>query len=147
MKHLVEQIVKNIHIKCTIEVEKEHIVVGEMESIRRVFVNLITNAVEAMDKDGHLRVSILTSKKWIRTDVIDNGPGVSGEDLKHILTPFFTTKERGTGLGLAIVSKIVEEHNGKIEIESEIGKGTTVQVYLPKGRRKTQRKRKVVESK
>jgi signal transduction histidine kinase len=63
---------------------------------------------------------------------MDNGAGILEEHMKNLFTTFFTTKLRGTGLGLAIVKKIVDEHQGKIEMESKEGKGTTVRVYLPK---------------
>ena len=70
----------------------------------------------------------------ILTEIIDNGKGIPKENLKNLVTAFFTTKQRGTGLGLSIVQKIIDEHNGKIEIESEEGVGTTCRVYLPKER-------------
>lgn len=134
LKSLVEYVVKDINIKSTIKDDTAAIVEGEMESIRRVFVNLITNSVEAMKKNGRLKINFSTNKKWVITEIIDNGVGISTEDMKNLFTPFFTTKQRGTGLGLSIVKKIVEEHKGKIEMESEEGKGTTVRVYLPKNK-------------
>jgi two-component system NtrC family sensor kinase len=66
--------------------------------------------------------------------IADNGAGIPAEHLEKIFEPFFTTKARGTGLGLAITRQIVEQHHGKIEIESEVGKGTTVTVKLPVNR-------------
>ena len=132
LKSLIEQIVRDMNIKMTTKPEKTPVIEGETESIRRVFINLITNSVEAMDKDGHLKVKFTSNKKWVITEIIDNGAGIPKEDLKNVLTPFYTTKERGTGLGLAIVIKIIEEHNGKIDIESEQGIGTTVRVFLPR---------------
>lgn len=129
---LIDQIVRDMNIKMTIKPDKTPVIEGETESIRRVFVNLITNSVEAMDKDGHLKVKFTSNKKWVITEITDNGAGIPKEHLKNVLTPFYTTKERGTGLGLAIVIKITEEHNGKIDIESEEGVGTTVRVFLPR---------------
>lgn len=132
LESLIDQIVRDMNIKMTIKDGKAPVIEGDTESIRRVFINLITNSVEAMDNDGHLKVKFTSNKKWVITEIIDNGAGIPKGELKNVLTPFFTTKERGTGLGLAIVIKIVEEHNGKIDIESEEGVGTTVRVFLPR---------------
>ncbi len=137
---LIDHILRDINIKTTIKDGKASVIEGETESIRRVFVNLITNSVEAMDKDGHLKIKFASNKKWVITEIVDNGAGIPKEELKNVLTPFFTTKERGTGLGLAIVQKIIEEHNGKIDIKSEEGVGTTVRVFLPKKAQKGSKK-------
>jgi signal transduction histidine kinase len=85
-----------------------------------------------MDKDPMLVIDFHNKKQWVVTEIVDNGKGISDEDLKKLFTPFFTTKSRGTGLGLAIVKKIVDDHNGKVEFESEEGKGTTCRIYLLK---------------
>lgn len=132
LESLIDHILRDINIKTTIKHGKAPVIEGETESIRRVFINLITNSVEAMDNDGHLKIKFASNKKWVITEITDNGAGIPKEELKDVLTPFFTTKERGTGLGLAIVQKIIEEHNGKIDIKSEEGVGTRVRVFLPK---------------
>ena len=135
LRELIQSIIKSIvHIKITISGDKSPVIKGDIESIRRVFVNLINNSAEAMDEDGRLKINFSSNKKMILTEIIDNGKGIPKEHLKNIFTPFFTTKQRGTGLGLSIVQKIIEEHNGKIEVESEEGVGTTCRVYLPKTR-------------
>jgi PAS domain S-box-containing protein len=105
---------------------------GDHESIRRVFINLINNAIEAMDKHRELRINFSSDGEMIVTEIIDIGKGIPEEDMKNLFTPFFSTKPRGTGLGLPIVKKIVEEHKGKIEIHSQGGVGTTCRVYLLK---------------
>jgi PAS domain S-box-containing protein len=132
LRSLIDHILRDMNIKMTIKDGKAPVIEGETESIRRVFINLITNSVEAMDKDGHLKIKFASNKKCVITEITDNGAGIPKEELKDVLTPFFTTKERGTGLGLAIVQKIIEEHNGKIDIKSEEGVGTIVRVFLPK---------------
>jgi len=98
-------------------------------------LNLITNAIDAMPEGGRLLIStrLLSDKGSIEIQVTDNGCGMEEEVLNRAFDPFFTTKERGkgTGLGLAICQRIVEEHEGKIKIQSRPGQGTTVSVSLP----------------
>uniref|UniRef100_A0A7C4TI73 histidine kinase n=1 Tax=candidate division WOR-3 bacterium TaxID=2052148 RepID=A0A7C4TI73_UNCW3 len=132
LKNLIENTIGNMKVKYQLNCYTEPLIKGEEEAIRRLFLNLINNSVEAMDENGMIVINIDAKNGWILTEVIDNGKGIPEKDLKNIFTPFFTTKPRGTGLGLAIVKKIIDDHNGKIEIRSELGKGTTCLVYLPK---------------
>ena len=101
----------------------------------RAFLNLFVNAIQAMPEGGTLSVtSSLDSegqKKNIVIRITDTGIGISEEKLGMIFTPFYTNKNRGTGLGLAIVKNIIEEHNGSIDVQSEIGEGTTFIITLP----------------
>jgi len=116
--------------------------------IRQALINLMTNAQEAMPARGmiELRLSRLKptgdqptpwsecqSDQWLVLSVSDTGEGIPPDDLPHIFDPFFTTKPigQGAGLGLAQVYGIVKQHNGKIEVESELGRGTTISLYLP----------------
>jgi two-component system NtrC family sensor kinase len=102
------------------------------DQMRQVAINLILNAGSAMSKGGRLVVSTqLDGEGYIALSFKDDGAGISQENLEKIFEPFFTTKAKGTGLGLAITRQIIELHQGKIEIESEVGKGTTVTVRLP----------------
>jgi PAS domain S-box-containing protein len=133
LRTLIESITKSIvNVDVKISGNKSPVVKGELESIRRLFVNLINNSAEAMPENGMLKITFSTNKNYYVTEIVDNGAGISKEDIKNIFEPFFTTKERGTGLGLSIVKKIVDEHNGKIEIEGDKNAGTTCRVYLPK---------------
>ncbi len=133
LRTLAESIVKNIaDVKIAISGNKSPTVKGETESIRRLFVNLINNSIEAMGEDANLRIIFSTNRDFCITKIIDNGTGIPKEKMKDLFTPFFTTKQRGTGLGLSIVQKILDEHRGKIKIESKEGIGTTCHVYLPK---------------
>lgn len=116
-------------------------VLGDFDQLRGLFINLIRNAVQAMDKGGGLIISTNvvngsaqeenTGPSFIEIKIEDTGCGMSPEAVEHAFEPFFTTKGSGTGLGLAIVKKIVDIHNGKIYLESGIGQGTTVRVFLP----------------
>jgi signal transduction histidine kinase len=105
---------------------------GDREKLKRVLLNLIVNARQAMGEGGLLRVSVRrASKRRVALEVADTGCGMSEETKAKLFQLFFTTKPQGTGLGLAIVKKTVEELNGLISVESELGKGTTVTIVLP----------------
>lgn len=110
---------------------------GDEELLKQVFLNLILNAVQSMPNGGVLKVKTGLGEKlkdntpFIEMKVIDTGNGITEDNLKKIFNPFFTTRESGTGLGLAIVHNIIELHKGMIEVESEVGKGTTFTVLLP----------------
>ena len=102
------------------------------DQMRQVAINLILNAGAAMAKGGKLVVSTsLDGEGFVSLCFADDGAGIPPENLERIFEPFFTTKAKGTGLGLAITKQIVEQHHGKIEIASEMGKGTTVTIRLP----------------
>jgi len=103
--------------------------------INQVFLNLITNAAQATD-DASGQITVTTGVAQggqVRVDVSDNGHGIPENILAKIFDPFFTTKEvgQGTGLGLSIAYKIVQEHGGRIEVKSTVGRGTTFSVFLP----------------
>lgn len=100
--------------------------------IKQVFINLFKNAIEAMPDGGVIRVVVsVKSHKYVRIRFIDQGAGITEEQIRRLGEPFYTTKEKGTGLGLMMCYKIIGEHGGKIAITSAIGKGTTVEVMLP----------------
>jgi signal transduction histidine kinase len=133
-------------------------VLGDSEQLRGLFVNLVRNAVQAMDKGGGLIVSADVVDEdtrhktqdsgnetqnigfktqdslefpFVEIIIEDTGCGMSPEAMERAFEPFFTTKGSGTGLGLAIAKKIIDAHSGKIELESGLGRGTTVRVFLP----------------
>jgi two-component system NtrC family sensor kinase len=115
------------------------LVLGEVTHLQTLFLNLINNAIDAMPKGGHLIIKTLspspTSEKegWVEISISDTGVGISEEIKKKIFDPFFTTKKvgEGMGLGLSICEKIVKDHLGRMEVQSEVGKGSTFYVYLP----------------
>ncbi|NWG13467.1 MAG: histidine kinase, partial [Acidobacteria bacterium] len=108
-------------------------VYGNGGKLQQVFVNLFLNARDAMPSGGELRVRTGMNESMVIVDVEDTGMGISQEDIKRIYDPFFTTKgaSRGTGLGLAISYGIVQEHGGRILVDSEPGKGTRFRLKLP----------------
>jgi two-component system NtrC family sensor kinase len=89
--------------------------------------------VDAMNEGGHLTVRSSGADGWVRIAVQDTGTGITPENMKKLFTPFFTTKGevKGVGLGLAVSYGIVERHGGRIEVESDVGKGSTFTVILP----------------
>jgi len=116
-------------------------ILGDSTHLQTLFLNLITNALDAMPGGGVLTIRThqilppLPSKdgRWLKISIADTGIGITDESKKRIFDPFFTTKKmgEGTGLGLAICEKIVKEHSGKIEVESEVGKGSTFLISIP----------------
>ena len=111
-----------------------------LDSLKQVFLNIIQNAIQALPHGGDLRVKSTSSddERWVFVDFIDNGPGIPEENLKHIFTPFFTTKapNKGTGLGLYLSYTLLKREGGDMKVESQVGKGSTFRVILPVERRK-----------
>ncbi len=112
----------SIHVKCN------------TGKIHQVFLNVLSNAEQSIDKKGIITITIKKDDKFVIVIIEDTGIGIKKEHISKITDPFFTTKKpgMGTGLGLSIVHKIIEEHKGTIDFESEVGKGTKVTVKLPK---------------
>lgn len=101
--------------------------------IKQLFLNLARNGMEAMDDHGALHISTHRSQDRIELRIKDEGSGISPEKMESLFEPFFTTKARGTGLGLPLCLSIAERHNGKIDVESQLGEGTTfiVSFFFP----------------
>lgn len=99
--------------------------------LKQVFLNFIKNGIEAMPNGGDLTVRINIIDKQVQISIQDTGVGIPQETLNKIGEPFYTTKKNGNGLGLMVSFKIIESHNGKVYIESEINKGTTFNIILP----------------
>ncbi len=116
---------------------------GDEGQLTQVFLNLMKNAGEALGPEGQIKITtrILTefhiveegfpAGKTVSIEIQDNGCGIKKDDLERIFTPFFTTKPKGSGLGMAISLKIIKEHGGHLKIDSTLGKGTAITVYLP----------------
>lgn len=101
------------------------------QQIQQVLVNLIKNAMQAMTKGGTLTLQTGEGSDGVWVSVADTGGGIPQEQINRIFEPFFTTKEKGSGLGLMIVQRIVRAHGGRIELESQVGRGTTFRIWLP----------------
>lgn len=118
------------------------------DQMKQVFWNLLINAIQSMGSKGkleirldreedvppttaHLRIPHPKGKQWVKISFNDSGSGIPPQGKEKIFEPFYTTKDRGTGLGLSIVHKIIENHNGVIKVESELGRGSTFTILLP----------------
>lgn len=104
----------------------------DAEKMEIVLTNLITNAIQSMQNNGEINIRITEEKKQIIIEVEDTGPGIPLDILPKIFDPLFTTRQIGTGLGLVSCKSIVEKHGGLIEVKTELGKGTTFVITLPK---------------
>lgn len=121
-------------IKISADLQETPPVFGCASEIRQALTNLVLNAIDAMPKGGTLRLATYPVGKWICIQVADTGAGMSEEVRQRCFEPFFTTKGKaGTGLGLAIVFGIVERHRGRVELQSEEGRGTCFTLWLPAG--------------
>lgn len=128
--------------KKKIELETEYdakpsMIKADPYRLRQVFLNLTINAIESTNSSGKITVRTESikqedkEKNWLSVDVIDEGIGIPSKHMNRIFDPFFTTKSSGTGLGLTVTHKIIEDHNGMIEVESLEDKGTKFRIVLP----------------
>jgi signal transduction histidine kinase len=107
--------------------EVEH----DSDQIHQVLLNLLLNAVQALEGEGTVRVEIGSREECATVVVTDTGRGIPAQNIPNIFRPFYTTKGNGTGLGLSLAHRIVEEHHGRIEVSSVVGKGSKFTVLLP----------------
>lgn len=127
-------------LKYKAEVIKEYGDIPQIEclpqQLNQVFMNLLLNAAQAITTHGEIRIRTYQATNNVVVEISDTGIGIPKDNLPRIFEPFFTTKEvgKGTGLGLSVAYGIVQKHNGKIEVESEVNKRTTFRVILPYGR-------------
>jgi len=131
-------IIVNNQLKNRIEVTTDFVhpgpvVKGNAGQLHQVFINLLVNAIQSIEKKGSISIETGVESDEVLVKISDSGSGIEPDILSKIMDPFFTTKEpgKGTGLGLSIAHNIVREHNGEIHIQSEINKGTTALITLP----------------
>ncbi len=127
--------------KVTIEMDSIHnlpAIYGDRQSLQQAFVNLISNGINYNHEGGTITVSATEEVDGLVVEISDTGIGISKDDLHFIFDEFFRVKHketrdvRGSGLGLPIAKRIIEAHNGSIKVVSELGKGTTFSIFLPK---------------
>jgi len=150
MEPRIEDVDVNSTLKQTIDLLRNHaitnnieittelsdnlpIIAGDQSQLQQVFLNLLTNAIDAIGSEGLIEVTSREVDSFINVDITDNGPGIPEDRQKKVFDPFFTTKEtgKGTGLGLWIIYGIIEKMGGTISLKSEEGKGTTFTVEIP----------------
>ncbi|MEW6608934.1 MAG: PAS domain S-box protein [bacterium] len=132
IKELPAELLSNIDVTQKLASDLPEINV-DSDRIRQVLVNLVKNAAEAMGevKSKKLRVKTEREGDFIKIGISDTGKGIVREEISKIFEPFYTGRGKGIGLGLAICQRLIEAHQGRIEVESEVGKGTTFVVFLP----------------
>ncbi|MEX2606906.1 MAG: ATP-binding protein [Kiritimatiellia bacterium] len=120
----------NIEIEERYEAGQD-VILGDEDQLRQVFLNLLLNAQQVMPEGGAITLRTRISGSSIQVTVSDNGKGIDPDDLDHVFDPFFTTKSSGTGLGLAVAHQILIEHQAEIRVSSQLGKGSTFDLYFP----------------
>ncbi|MDO8427541.1 MAG: ATP-binding protein [Deltaproteobacteria bacterium] len=120
---------EGVRIRCSHEGRTA--LMGDAVLLRQLFLNLLLNALDAIEEGGTIGISTAAPDDSLEIEVKDTGRGIDRAHLDRIFDPFFSTKERGTGLGLAIVSAIVSAHGGSIEAKSKPGRGTAFMISLP----------------
>ena len=144
---LVEKDLSKHRVKLQTRFQGRPQAVVSATQIQQIILNLIINARQALKPGGHLRVEVRESgdSNMVEVVIADTGTGIPADQLRHIFDPFYTTKDGpddtgkgGTGLGLSICRDIIEAHNGRIRVESIVGRGTTFTVKLPSAASQTQ---------
>ncbi|MFC4769428.1 PAS domain S-box protein [Effusibacillus consociatus] len=126
-----QAILNNVQIKTDFSSDIPYITCEENQ-LKQVFVNILKNAIEAMPTGGNIEIQVkLQDRNQVSIRFIDQGMGIPPERIPKLGEPFYTTKEKGTGLGLMVSYKIIQEHRGNITIDSEVDKGTVVEITLP----------------
>ena len=128
----------NRKLEVKVEVNDDlPIILGDRDQIKQAFFNLVKNAMEAMQPSGSLRILARCDDDYVYLQFVDNGSGISEEDLSKVFQAYYTTKEEGHGLGMMIVERIMREHGGHINIESRKEAGTAITLQFPQQHRRT----------
>lgn len=126
---LTENTEKLLTFRCQSDIPA---VFADRTKLYEAFLNLIKNALEAVEIDGSVNMTLTTDDKTVRISIEDDGCGMETQQLVHIFEPFVTYKADGIGIGLAVVKRIIDAHEGRITVYSSVGKGTTMTITLPK---------------
>ncbi len=139
---LIDYKLKAMYIDLETELAPVTPIWAQGERLQQVFINIILNALDAMPNGGRLRLELGETPTEAFVAISDTGTGIKEQHLPRIFDPFFTTKGvgKGTGLGLSISYAIINEHEGRIDVQSEVGKGTKFTIFLPKDLEKRKRK-------
>lgn len=134
--YILKEALSQLQIPPTVRLQdltsNDHSFIVDKERLTRVFINLITNAIEAMPHGGILQVKSTQTEKYVEIAFADTGVGISEEKLSNLFAPLVTYKAQGMGFGLAICKRIIEAHNGKITVKSKVNEGSTFTITLPK---------------
>jgi PAS domain S-box-containing protein len=130
---LIDYKLKAMNIKLEMKLAPVGLIWGQGERLQQVFINIILNAIDSMPKGGTLRIEAAAEEDEVVVKIADTGTGIQPQHLPHVFDPFFTTKGigKGTGLGLSISYAIINEHEGHIAVDSEVGKGTRFTIRIP----------------
>jgi two-component system sensor histidine kinase HydH len=138
---ILKSVINRLKLPSTVQVvlpKKDAEIVVDVVNIEIVFVNLITNAIQAMDNTGKITIESHQDDTKTTIKISDTGPGIPADILPHIFEPLFTTKQTGTGLGLVSCKTIIEQHGGTLGVESTHGSGATFIITLPNHKIKTE---------
>lgn len=124
-------VLSNIDLKQPFKRQDAGAILADTNQMKQLFINLIKNAIEAMPEGGSIYISTEKVLNEWKITIQDEGKGMSEEDIQKIYDPFFSTKKEGTGLGLTICATILKDHHGRMDVSSELGKGTAFHIYLP----------------
>ena len=129
---LLEPMLQDRQVELFADIPQEPLLIlGDSDQLKQVFLNLLKNAVEAMDGVGTIRIRVGVEERQVLVSIEDDGPGIPPEMEDKIFDPFFSTKSQGTGLGLAISRSIIQDHGGSITLRSAVPRGATAIVALP----------------
>ncbi|HZX11562.1 MAG TPA: ATP-binding protein, partial [Acidobacteriota bacterium] len=130
---LIDYKLKNMNIDLELELKEVEPILAQEEKLQQVFINIILNALDAMPNGGKLEISLFQKNEYNAIKIKDTGIGIKSQHIANIFDPFFTTKGfgKGTGLGLSISYAIIKEHEGHIDVESQVDHGTTFTIFIP----------------
>ncbi len=131
--HLIEGELIKHHVMYDADVDEGFKVYFDVQQLKQVLINLLINSIDAVKTRANAKIELRAYLKaqYVVLEVTDNGTGISEVDIEQIFEPFFTRRECGTGLGLSIAQQMIEENGGQISVQSRLGQGTTMKLYLP----------------